>query len=131
MVVSASGDGTVKIWDTNSGKCLHTLYIGKALSMVSFDSTGSYIHTEIGTITIKALSVSKTQPDVMDPQTPRRPQYQGIGLSPGEKQVIYNSEYLVWLPSEYRALCSAVSRKTIGIGCGSGRVWICNIEPVF
>ena len=37
----------------------------------------------------------------------------------------------MWLPSEYRASCSAVSRKTIGIGCGSGRVWICNNEPVF
>jgi hypothetical protein len=40
----------------------------------------------------------------------------------------YNSENLVWLPSEYRPSCSAVSGKTIGIGVGSGKVWICNFK---
>jgi hypothetical protein len=40
----------------------------------------------------------------------------------------YNSENLAWLPSEYRPSCSVVSGKTIGIGVGSGKVWICSFK---
>jgi WD40 repeat protein len=63
---SALSDRTVKIWDTSSGKCLQTLEIGKTL-----DATGSYIHTEIGTIAINASPASYTTPNVMKAQGPR------------------------------------------------------------
>jgi hypothetical protein len=33
---------------------------------------------------------------------------------------------MLWLPSEYRPSCSAVSEKHVGIGVASGRVWICS-----
>ncbi|KAF2200662.1 HET-domain-containing protein [Delitschia confertaspora ATCC 74209] len=36
----------------------------------------------------------------------------------------HRSENLLWLPSEYRPSCSAVSGNTIGIGVGSGRPWL-------
>ena len=115
-LASASHDNTVKIWDASSGECLQTLDIGKALFNISVDTTGSYLHTEMGTIAIDAPT-----PSVPDPQIPR---YQGGALSSDRAWITYNSENVVWLPSEYRPLCSAVSGKTIGIGVGSGKVWI-------
>ena len=124
-LASASGDKTVKIWDASSGKCLQTLNISKALFNISFDTTGSCLNTEIGTIAIDTLSASNMTPSVTDPQNPR---YQGGALSSDGAWITYNSENLVWLPSEYRPSCSAVSRKTIGIGVGSGKVWICHFE---
>jgi WD40 repeat protein len=123
-LASASGDSTVKIWNTSSGECLQTLDIGKALPNISVDTTGSYLHTEIGAIAIDA-SASNMTPCVTNPQNPR---YQGGALSPDGAWITYNSENWVWLPSEYRPSCSAVSGKTIGIGVGSGKVWICNFK---
>jgi len=122
-LASASLDKTVKIWDTSCGECLQTLGIGKVLFSISFDTTGSCLHTEIGTISVDASSA--LTPSVTDPQNPR---YQGGVLSSDGAWITYNSENLVWLPSEYRSSCSAVSGKTIGVGVGSGKVWICNFK---
>ncbi|KAF2192900.1 YVTN repeat-like/Quino protein amine dehydrogenase [Zopfia rhizophila CBS 207.26] len=126
-LASASGDNTVKIWDASSGECLQTLNIGKALINISFDTTGSYLHTEIGVINISASLVSNIAVTVMEPQFPK---FKRGGLSLDEAWITYNSENVVRLPSEYRPSCAAVSGKMIGIGVGSGKVWICNFHLV-
>jgi len=126
-LASASHDSTVRIWDARSGECLQTLSIGKTLYKISFDSTGSHLHTDIGTVTLSISSTSNITPDEMEPQIPR---YQGVALSSDGAWITYNSKNLVWLPCEYRPSCSAVSGKTVGIGVGSGRVWICSIQVV-
>jgi hypothetical protein len=56
------------------------------------------------------------------------PQFQGLALSLDGAWITYNSENLVWLPSEYRPPYSAVLGRTIGIGVGSGKVWIRKVE---
>jgi WD40 repeat protein len=124
-LASASHDDTVKIWDAGSGECVQTLDIGKTLYDVSFDTTGSYLHTNIGTIVIGTSSGSITTPSMTDPQNPR---YQGWALSSDGAWITYNSEYQVRLPPEYRLFRSAVSGKTIAIGGGSGRVSIFNFK---
>jgi WD40 repeat protein len=127
-LASASGDKTVKIWDASSGECLQTLVISKMLFNISFDITGSYLHTEIGTITLEAsspLSLSNRAPNITDLQSPR---YEGWALSSDGEWITYNSKNWVWLPSEYRPSCSAVLGKTIGIGVGTGKVWIYNLK---
>ena len=124
-LTSASDDGTVKIWDASSGKYLQTLEVGKALGDVSFDATDLYLHTEIGTIAINVSSASYTTPIVAKR---KGPQYQGGGLSSDGVWITYDSENLVWLPSEYRPSCSAVSWNTISIGVRSRKVWICHLS---
>ena len=125
-LASASGDTTVKIWDASSGECLQTPEVGKTLYRISFDISDSYLHTEIGTINISsALSHSRPHPPNPKPQSP---QYRGLALSSDGVWITYNSENLVWLPSEYRPSHSAVSEKMIGIAVGSGRVWICEVQ---
>jgi WD40 repeat protein len=124
-LASASDDKTVKIWDASSGECLQTLEIGKALFNISFDTTGSCLHTGIGTIAVDASSALNMTPSITDPQNPR---YQGGALSSDGAWITYNAENLVWLPSEYRPSCSTVSGKTIGVGVGSGKVWMCNLR---
>jgi WD40 repeat protein len=121
-LASASYDQTVNIWDTSSGECVETITVRKALSSISFDITNSYLHTNIGTISLpgpRALS------SYIEPQSP---QYQGLALSADNTWIKHGSKNLIWLPSEYRPSCSAVSGNTVGIGVGSGRVWICKVE---
>ncbi|KAF2189253.1 WD40 repeat-like protein [Zopfia rhizophila CBS 207.26] len=124
-LASASSDNTVKIWDVSSGDCLQTLKVDKALYHMSFNISDTYLHTEIGTINISTQSSSNT---LLTNSEPHIPQYQGLALSSDGVWITYDSKNLVWVPSEYRPSCSAVSGKTIGIGVGTGRVWICKVE---
>ena len=124
-LASASGDKTVKVWDASSGECLQTLNIGKALHRISFDISNSCLQTDVGVIDIIALSSSR--PVSTNPE-PQSPQYQGISLSADGVWITHNSENLVWIPSEYRPSCLVVSGNIIGIGVGSGRVWICKVQ---
>ena len=127
-LASASSDETVKIWDASSGGCLQTLSIGRALFNISIDTTGLYLHTEIGTIVTDASETSSASSLTRRITNPQNSRYQGVALSSDGVWITYNSENLVWLPSEYRPSCSAVSGKTIGIGVGSGKIWICTVE---
>ena len=124
-LASASGDKTVKIWDASSGDCIQTLDVGRQLSTISFNVTGSYLYAEVGAITTSASAISNNTTAVIEP---RQPHYQYTGLSSDGAWITYHSEKLVWLPSEYRPTCSAISGKTIGSGAGSGKVWICHVD---
>ncbi|KAF2176009.1 WD40 repeat-like protein, partial [Zopfia rhizophila CBS 207.26] len=125
-LASASDDKIVKIWDASSGECLQTLSVSKPLYRISFDISSSSLHTDIGTIKFSVPpSLARPFPSHSELQNP---QYQGLALSADSVWITYNSENLVWLPSEYRPACSAVSGKTIAVGVGTGRVWIYNIQ---
>jgi WD40 repeat protein len=123
-LASASSDRTVKIWDARSGACLQTLQVSKHLENVSFDSTGSFLHTAIGTIALQSAEGS-SMTDVTESEQPLNV---AISLSPDSIWIKHNSENLLWVPSEYRPSRSSVSETTIGAINGSGRVWFCRIN---
>jgi WD40 repeat protein len=123
-LASASWDNTVKIWDARSGACLQTLQVSKHLENVSFDSTGSFLHTAIGTIALQSAEGS-SMTDVTESEQPLNV---AISLSPDSIWIKHNSENLLWVPSEYRPSRSSVSETTIGASNGSGRVWFCRIN---
>jgi hypothetical protein len=124
-LASASYDRTVKVWDVSNRVCLQTLDIGKVLNHISFDIPGSNLHTNIGTIELSIPPGSSLLPSNSNPQGS---QYQGLALSEDGVWITHNSKNLVYLPWDYRPSCSAVSGKTIGVGVGSGKVWICSIQ---
>ena len=126
-LASASCDNTVKIWDASSGECLQALTSG-SLYNISFDPSGSYLHTASGTIGIDASTATSAPITTASATDPQKPRYQGVALSSDGIWITYNSENLLWLPSEHRPSCSAVLGKTIGIGVGAGRVWICKVK---
>jgi WD40 repeat protein len=124
-IASASDDETVKIWDASSGDCLQTLEVSRSLRDLSFDSTGYYLHTEIGAIIIDNSTAPNWTTAITEPQPP---QHQYTTLSSDNTWITYDSKRVLWLPSEYRPSSSAVSGRIIGIGVGNGRVWICDVN---
>ncbi|USP79361.1 uncharacterized protein yc1106_06635 [Curvularia clavata] len=119
-LASASKDETVKIWGVSSGTCLHTLNISMSLSRLSFGSTDTVLHTEIGTVIIPSSQVSSSADVAVS-----KPQYQNVSLSPDGVWVMRAGVKRLRIPSEYRPSCSAVSGALVGMGVGSGKVWLC------
>jgi WD40 repeat protein len=123
-LASASYDKTVKLWDASSNKCLQTLNIGQTLYSISFDSTGSDLYTEIGTIAINTPQTSY-RATAAEAEAPR---CLGTSLSSDNMWINYASKNILWIPSEYRPSCSSLRGTTVAIGVGSGRVWTCTIN---
>jgi hypothetical protein len=55
------------------------------------------------------------------PSSPPIPKGVSYGLEPGNSWITCNGEKVLWLPSEFRPVRSAVSGSAIAIGCHSGR----------
>jgi WD40 repeat protein len=119
-LASASWDCTIKIWDVSSGACLQTLGVGKSLYSLLFDTTGSYILTEIGSMDVSSTIVFDAKKVT---ELAQRPKHVDIGVSLDNTWITCSGKKLVWIPSEYRPTCSSVCGNTIGIGTRSGRVW--------
>jgi WD40 repeat protein len=124
-LASASHDHTVKVWDASSGACLQILYIGRILESLSFDSTSSFLHSDIGTIAMHSLGTT-SEAAAVDPE---HSLYPGTSLSSDHVWIKHDGRNVLWIPSEYRASCSAVRGNTVCMGVGSGRVWTCSIDP--
>ncbi|KAF2737269.1 HET-domain-containing protein [Polyplosphaeria fusca] len=123
-LASASYDRTVKVWDAHSGECLQTVDVEKVLDHISFDSSGNYLNTDGGVVSVSAQST--TTPASVSAET-RIAQYQGIALDRACTWITYNSQNLLKLPSEYRPSCSKVLGNVIALGVGNGRVWMCEV----
>jgi WD40 repeat protein len=123
-LASGSSDMTLKVWDASSGACLHTLEVGKSLRDVSFDSTDSCLLTGIGTLAIDSSTTSSGTAITKPEHAPCL----GVGLSTDKTWVQHDGKNMLWIPSEYRPSHSAVCGTTVGIGVGTGRVWLCSIS---
>ena len=123
-LASASHDMTVKIWDASSGACLHTLDVGRTLYHLSFDTNNSQLYSEIGCIDTQDLKTSS----VTDLAEPARSLYVNTSFSTDGIWVQHAGNNVLWVPSEYRPSCSSVSGTMVGIGTGSGRVWLCGLD---
>jgi WD40 repeat protein len=107
-LASASHDGTVKIWDASSGLCLQTLeWNGDSVSSTDLVSILASLHPN--------KTVTESQ----------RPDSQGSAISLDDIWVSDNAQNLLWLPTEYRPACLAMSSRCVGIGTGSGKIWLC------
>jgi WD40 repeat protein len=123
-IASASADLTAKIWDASSGACLETIKSNHTGFKLSFDPTDTCLLTEYGSIAISAQKESCT----VGHTDGQLPQSSCAGVSSDKTWITRNNENVLWLPSEYRAACSTVVGNTIGIGVGSGRVWLCRVD---
>jgi WD40 repeat protein len=107
-LASASTDSTIKIWDASSGACLQTLE-GYDSYASSADPAYNFAFPHSDKILIKS----------------HQPVSQRIAVSSDDVWVSDNTQHQVWLPVEYRPLCSAASGIRIGLGTASGKAWLC------
>jgi WD40 repeat protein len=94
---------TVKIWDASSGACLQTLNGHSSSNLTTVFTLQKYTKVK-----------NKDQ----------QPLQQDLSISADNIWMSNDSYKLLWLPSEYRPSCTAMSGKCIGVGTGNGKVWI-------
>ncbi|KAL8318521.1 hypothetical protein RB597_005684 [Gaeumannomyces tritici] len=116
-LASASYDRTVKLWDAATGAC-QTTFEGLT-SAVSFNETGSYLHTDFGTKLLHKQPVAG--PAAVQAHLPYQ-DFEGIGISADRAWITWNGKLFLWLPTEYRGSCTAGTKLTMALGCSSGRV---------
>ncbi|KXX78527.1 Vegetative incompatibility protein HET-E-1 [Madurella mycetomatis] len=120
LIASGSDDKTVKIWDTATGRCTQTLNTDRRTYNISFNPIGLHIQTNSGTIDIAMPPLSTLHPAPSRTASPTL--HQDYGISSDGRWIMRGSENWLWLPPEYRPVCSAIAPSTIVIGSSSGRV---------
>jgi WD40 repeat protein len=127
-IASASRDKTVRLWNATTGTHQQTLKVGRILYNLRFNTTGSYLHTSVGSILVAQSLISNPTLIQSLPQTPR---YTGYGISSDQEWITWNSMNLLWLPLDSRPVCSDVaqSASTVTIGCRTGQVLIFGFSP--
>jgi WD40 repeat protein len=125
-LASASSDKTVRLWDRETGACLLTLECGRTVDILRFDPRHpSLLYTNRCTLYLHSLETQFT---------PYNPSYTpsnfqplgsvGYGLDSTDSWITFNNERVLWLPPDFRPLCSAVYRSAVAIGCSSGDVLV-------
>ena len=116
LLASASYDHTVKLWD-RTGACLQTFAFKGLTDDLSFDSTGRFLYTSVDTFILNlSPQISLTA------QIEQEPCWHGYRFSGDGVWIMYNTDNILWLPPDYRPVCSAVTDSKVAIGCHSGRI---------
>ncbi|CEJ83110.1 hypothetical protein VHEMI03137 [[Torrubiella] hemipterigena] len=127
LIASASDDGTVRLWHTDSGECIQAVNLGITSYFLSFKPNTLLLLTDVGAIAIYRIGPISTSTHSYSKVISTNPS--GYGINRDRSWVTWNGDNLLWLPVEVRPTCSAVSGRTIVIGCASGRVYIIGFSP--
>ena len=113
LVASASWDKTVRLWDSATGASLQTLETDITVRQLSFSSNGQHLYTDRGQFGIGS---------------PQSTSIKKGGIFVKRTWVVQGIKNVLWLPSDYRAVCTASQDNVLVIGHASGRVSILRFD---
>ena len=112
QAASSSDDSTVRLWDLATGAALQTVEVDVVIRSLSFSSDGLYLEIDRRQLDISSLFSSNIVPRLNFVRE----------LSVNKAWVAYKMDNVLWLPSDYRARCSAIQSNVLVLGHASGRV---------
>ena len=112
LVVSASRDKTIRLWDSSTRAALQTLEIKSSIRRLSISQDGLYLETDRGLLSL--------QPVCTDTCSPHQPTIVNVFLD--GRWVVGAVGNLLWLPPDYEGCLSAVQNNTVVLGHNSSRV---------
>lgn len=119
LVASASGDETVRLWETATGTCCSTLDSPSPyIYYVDFSPDGQTLRTDKGDIPLPRTPVAMSLLSL---------QLQSCYVQVQDQWILRNQQRVLWLPPEYRSTLTAVREDTACLGLASGRVVLLRI----
>ncbi|ROT35723.1 prolyl oligopeptidase-like protein [Sodiomyces alkalinus F11] len=130
-LISMSDDGrpesrtwVVKVWNAETGACVRTLEGNSgSVARPSFVTRPNTRLSADRDVQVLDLFDTETQPQKISGIS-TVPHDHGYRISPDGVWIVKHDQRMLWLPSEYRPLTSAIYKSTIALGCSSGRVLI-------
>jgi WD40 repeat protein len=116
----ASESFVVSIWDVRNDTRLYTFDCKNQVNRMSFDSTGLFLSTNVGTVDIRASLNSHRESGIV------LAKYCGLTLVEDGQKITHNSKLLIWLPREYRAKPGYfdIAGNVVALLDRSGRLWL-------
>ena len=113
IVASASGDHTIRLWNVVTGTCHSTLEShSDRVSAIAFSPDGKHLDTDLGQL---ALSLPP-----FNTISYQKQMFPTVFVK--DQWVYWTDHRVIWLPPEYRSICTAVYKDTICMGHASGHV---------
>jgi WD40 repeat protein len=97
VLVSASTDQTIKLWDTETGAILQSLDISTIVDSLQFSSNSSYPETNVGQCNMTRVYRCRSSVEMANSLEVQILQDKWIALS---------NKSFRWLPPDYRPTCS-------------------------
>ncbi|KAJ5315151.1 hypothetical protein N7476_005458 [Penicillium atrosanguineum] len=120
LIASGSKDETIRLWDTATGKLRKTSRANGEVTDLEFCKDGSCLRTNLGYFEIPSLR--QTVPLSLDKPEAKTFLVENMWLR-------LPNERAIWLPADYRAVCSAVKGNTLALGHESGKVTFIEFRP--
>nr|XP_036580708.1 beta transducin-like protein HET-D2Y [Colletotrichum truncatum]KAF6788703.1 beta transducin-like protein HET-D2Y [Colletotrichum truncatum] len=115
--VATASDDTIALWDTTTGRRLHTLRVSGPIKSLSFLTTDSQLFTNFGIIDLDKLPMpATTDSSSLHPidSVVHISQFQGYGIR-DQTWVTKDSKDVLRLPSNYRLGAYAINRSGVAI----------------
>ena len=117
MLASASWDSTVRLWDPATGAALQTVDVGVSLNNISFSKDAQYLKSNRGLLSLQSSKLFA-------------PQAQSLNLVFVRRDwITRDGNNLLWLPSDYREITSALYDNKLAMGNRIGEVIIIEFRP--
>ena len=116
--------GIVRLWNLGTGTTQQA-WAATSTSRLSF-MDDSKIVVDRGVIDLSYFSDQPDEPGIFEQvsttERPEVPSWVGLGFSNDNSWITWDGQNILWLPSAYRPVVSAITQQKVAIGCGSGRV---------
>ncbi len=112
LLASASVDGAVNVWDIATQTTLQTLRVRVYINALAFSLDGPYLSTNRGLLHI----------DCHKPEGSPHQRHVSPDIFLDEHWISRKGENVLWLPPQYRPMCSVFQRNTFVFGLSHGLV---------
>ncbi|CAI7650582.1 unnamed protein product [Penicillium pancosmium] len=113
LLAFTSWDRTIRFWNVVTGALYQTIAFYQIPKHMRFSPDGSYLITNVGVLHVQSQC---------DDPTPNSPKRNGEISIDDAHWVRINNERALWLPVEFRPICSVVHGSRIAMGPDSGQV---------